>query len=105
MQKDITLDGGETSLMKAIGTSGAPVSGRQLLDHMGEIGDAELLDTLAGLLALDYVLSNKVNIRTREDIERALFRVNPALSKELREALNPARRRLQQDRSRRQRRG
>ena len=105
MQKEITLDGGETSLMKAIGTSGAPVSGRQLLDHMGEIGDAELLDTLAGLLALDYVLSNKVNIRTREDIERSLFRVNPALSKELREALNPAHRRLQQDRSRRQRRG
>ena len=64
---------------------------------------AEFLDTLIGLIDQGYVLSNKVNIRVIEDVERAFFRVNPADSKDLRDAVNPGRKR-DQERARRQRR-
>lgn len=100
---EIKLDGGEISLLKAIGTSGAPLPGQLLLDRIGEIAPAEFLDTLTGLLDQEYVLASKVNVRTIEDVERSFFRVNPASTKELREAMNPARRR-REERERRQRR-
>jgi hypothetical protein len=45
------------------------------------------------LIDQNYVLSNKVNVRTMEDVEKAFFRVNPAFSKELQEAVNPSRKR------------
>ncbi|MDQ6655363.1 MAG: hypothetical protein M3Y80_06075 [Verrucomicrobiota bacterium] len=100
---EIKLDGGEISLLKAIGTSGAPLHGLLLLDRIGETAAAEFLETLSGLLAQDYVLSNKVNVRTMEDVERSFFRVNPAFTKDLRDAMNPGRRR-REERDRRQRR-
>ncbi len=100
---EIKLDGGEISLLKAIGTSGAPLPGQLLLDRIGEIAPAEFLDALSGLLDQEYVLASKVNVRTVEDVERSFFRVNPAYTKELREAMNPARRR-REERERRQRR-
>ena len=40
---------------------------------------------------MDYVTSNKVNIRTMEDVKKAAFRVNPAHARELRDAVYPSR--------------
>ncbi len=65
---------------------------------------AEFVDALKGLISLGYVLSNKVNVRSTEDVERAFFRVNPAYAHELRDALNPGRRREQEKKTRRRRR-
>jgi len=104
MAREIKLDGGEISMLKAIGTSGAPVYGKIFLDRVSELAEAEMLETLTGLISLGYVLSNKVNIRKIEEVERAFFRVNPSYSKDLRDAINPARSRGK-DRARRQRRG
>ena len=64
---------------------------------------AEFLDTLAGLIDQDYVVSNKVGLRTIEDVERAAFSVNSAYAKDLRDALNPSRKR-EQERTKRERR-
>jgi hypothetical protein len=103
MGREIKLDGGEISLLKKIGLSGTQVYGKMLIDRVEGMETAEVLETLTGLIDQGYVLSNKVNIRLIEDAEKAFFRVNAAYAKDLREAVNPGRRR-QQERSTRQRR-
>src|ERR1700755_3052140 len=93
MGREIRLDGGEISILKKIGLSGAPLLGKLLIDRIEEMETGEFLDTLAGLLDLEYVVSNKVNVRTMQDVEKAFFRVNPAYTKDLQDAVNPSRRR------------
>jgi hypothetical protein len=103
MGREIKLDGGEISLLKKIGLSGTQLNGKQLIDRIEEMETGEFLDTLCGLLDQGYVLSNKVNIRLMEDVEKAFFRTNPAYSKDLQDAVNPSRRR-ERERSQRSRR-
>lgn len=103
MGRDIHLDGGEITLLKKIGLSGAQVYGKILLDRVEGMETAELLDTLTGLIDQGYVLSNKVNIRVIEDAQKAFFRVNAAYAKDLREAVNPSAKR-ERERAQRQRR-
>lgn len=103
MGREIKLDGGEISLLKKIGLSGAPVFGKMLLDRIEEMETGEFLDTLCGLIEQGYVVSNKVNIRLMADVEKAFFRVDPAHSKDLQDAVNPSRRR-ERERSERLRR-
>jgi hypothetical protein len=104
MPREIKLSGSEISVLKAIGTSGTQVFGKLLLGKFGDAEHAEFLDTLTGLIDQGYVLSNKVNIRRIEEVETAFFRVSPAYSRDLRDAMNPARKR-NEERTRRQRRG
>lgn len=103
MAREIILDGGEISLLKKIGLSGAQVYGKMLIDRTEGMETAEFLDTLVGLIDQGFVLSNKVNIRLIEDVERAFFRVNAAYAKDLRDAVNPGRKR-ERERAERQRR-
>ena len=103
MQREIKLDGGEITVLKTLGLSGTQMYGKQLIGHMQDMETAEFIDTLNSLISLGYVLSNKVNLRLMEDVERALFRVNSAYARDLRDAINPGRKR-DQDRSRRRRR-
>ncbi|MEY2497916.1 MAG: hypothetical protein QOD12_1472 [Verrucomicrobiota bacterium] len=103
MGREIKLDGGEITLLKKIGLSGSPVHGKLLVDRIEEMETGEFLDTLTGLIDQDYVLSNKVNIRTMEEVERSFFRVNAAYTKDLRDAVNPSAHR-ERDRAKRQRR-
>jgi hypothetical protein len=93
MGREIKLDGGEISILKKIGLSGSPIFGKHLMDRIEEMETGEFLDTLAGLIDQGYVLANKVNIRLMADVEKASFRVNPAQSKELQDAVNPSRKR------------
>jgi hypothetical protein len=103
MGREIKLDGGEISILKKIGLSGAPLFGKLLIDRIEEMETGEFLDTLMGLIDLNYVLSNKVNIRLMADVEKAFFRVNPAYTKDLQDAVNPSRKR-ERDRQERLRR-
>ena len=103
MKREINLSGGEISLLKAMGLSGTPVFGKLLADKIGDMEKAEFLDELSGLISLGYVLCDKVNIRTMEDVERAIFRVNASYARDLRDALHPGRRR--EEKGRRRRRG
>jgi hypothetical protein len=102
--REIKLDGGEIAVLKAIGTSGSPIAGKMLLDRLGELAEAELIDTICGLIEQGYVVSNRVNIRLISDVQSSFFRVNPAVAKELRGAMNPARRRNEERARREQRR-
>ena len=93
MGREIKLDGGEISILKKIGLSGAPLFGKLLIDRIEEMETGEFLDTLMGLIDLNYVLSHKVNVRVMADVEKAFFRVNPAYTKDLQDAVNPSRKR------------
>jgi hypothetical protein len=103
MAREIKLDGGEITVLKKIGLSGTPVYGKMLMDRAEGMETAEFLDTLIGLIDLGYVISNKVNIRLIEDVERAFFRVDAAYAKDLRDAVNPGRRREKERTTRRHR--
>jgi len=104
MGRDIKLTGVEITILKKIGLSGSPLHGQLLVGRIEEMETGEFLDTLIGLIDLNYVLSNKVNIRLMEDVERASFRVNPSYSKDLQEALNPSRKRERERQERMRRR-
>ena len=93
MGHEIQLNGGEITILKAIGLTGAAMGGKFLLDRIEEVEAGEFIDTMEGLLAMGYVLATKVNIRTLEDIQRASFRVNPSYAHDLKDALDPNRRR------------
>ena len=101
MRREINLSGGEISLLKTMGLSGAPVYGKLLIERIGEMETGEFLDELNGLIMLGYVLSDKVNLRTMEDVERAVFHVNASYARDLRDAIQPGRRREQERRRRR----
>ena len=75
----------------------------ELIERIGEMESAEFLDELTGLISLGYILCDKVNVRTMEDVERAVFRVNASYARDLRDALNPGRQR--EEKGRRRRRG
>ena len=104
MPRDISLSGSEISVLKTIGTSGTQVFGKLLFGKMADGEKPEFLVTLIDLIDQGYVLSNKVNIRKVEEAELAFFRVSPVYARDLRDAMNPARKR-NESRGRRQRRG
>jgi hypothetical protein len=101
VEREIKLDGGEITILKALGLSGSPVKGKILMQRSGGMMTAELLDTLSGLMSLGYVMSDKVNVQYIEDVERATFRVNPSYSRDLRDALRPGGRKEERSRRRR----
>jgi hypothetical protein len=101
MGREITLDGGEISLLKEIGLSGRAVYGKMLAESAAGMERAEFLETLTNLLDQGYILSSRVNIQSIEDVARAFFRVNAVYAKDLRDAVNPGRRREQERTTRR----
>lgn len=103
MEREIQLNGGEITILKALGLSGSGMHGRLLIEHVGDIELAEFIDTLNGLMSQGYVLSSKANVYSQEDVERAAFRVNPSYARDLRDALRPGGR--QREERRRRRRG
>ena len=48
---EIKLSGGEITILKTLGLTGAPMAGTQLVDRIEEMEGAEFLDTLTGLIA------------------------------------------------------
>jgi len=93
MKREINLSGGEIALLKTMRPSGTPIYGKLLVEHVGEMEKAEFLDKLNGLISLSYVLSAKVNVRTMEGVERAVFRINTSCARDLKDAIQPSRRR------------
>ena len=97
------MSGGEITILKAIGLTGTALTGQFLLDKIEEVEAGEFIDTLQGLLAMGYLLATKVNIKTLEDVERTSFRVNPSYAHDLKDALDPYRRREHEKQRRRRR--
>ena len=64
------------SVIKAMGLSGTQINGKALLDRLPAMESAELVDSLGGLMALDYVLCDMERLRTGDDLRDANFSVN-----------------------------
>jgi hypothetical protein len=103
MPREIRLSGTEISVLKAIGLSGTQIAGGVLLGKIEDAEHVEFLDTLTGLIDRGYVVSNKVSIRRIEDVQTASFQVSATYARDLRDAMNPTRKR-DEERARRQRR-
>ena len=101
MSREISLSGGDISVLKALGLNGTETNGKALLDRVGSMESSELIDTLDGLMMFDYVLCDLQALKKREDLEKASFKVNPASVKVLREALMPQRKEREPKRQRR----
>lgn len=87
--RDLNLDGGEVSVIKAIGLSGSDVSGEELIKRCPELIPAELMETVKGLMMLGYVVADPGTFHDIEELKRVTLHVNSGYSKDLREALNP----------------
>jgi hypothetical protein len=101
MHREINLSGGEITLLKSLGLSGVPTYGKILAEKIDSIEQTEFLNDLTGLIGMGYVLADKVNVRTMEDVEHAVFRVNASYARDLKDALHPERREPERRRRRR----
>lgn len=84
----INLDGGEISIIRALGFSAAPMLGRDLKGRVGSMNDNDLAECLGTLIALGYV-SSTPDLDRVEDLDKVSFAVNSGYTKALREALDP----------------
>ena len=88
--REINLDGGEVSVIKALGVGSGEMNGEDLITRLGgDLVPAELIDTLKGLIMMGYVEADKNAFYKEEDLKGIHFRVNYGYSKDLREALSP----------------
>ena len=74
--------------------------GTMLIERL-EMTESGIDRHLNGLADQGYILSNKVNLMKIEDVERAIFRVNAALGRDLRDAIRG--RKKPEERTRRRR--
>jgi len=95
---EIHLDGGEVTVLKAMGLGGTSISGETLLERIHGLEEAEIMDTIRGLIMLGYVMSDKRSLHDLKDIEIANFHVNSGYSRELKDAINPRARKPQKSR-------
>jgi len=89
MASNINLDGGEISIIKAIGLSGGEITGAQLAERVPDMVGAELLDALKGLIMMGYVVADTPALSKMSDVEHAKFHVNSGYARELKEAMDP----------------
>ena len=101
MAREISLSGGDISVVKALGLSGGQMSGKTLMGRLGAMEGAEIVDTLGGLIQMDYVLCDTDKMRTVEDLQEATLSVNTAMLRDLREALAPQKKEVRPTRQRR----
>jgi hypothetical protein len=102
---EIHLDGGEKDMLKGIGLGGSTVSGKQLIERVSGLEEAEFVSTLRGLMTMGYVLADKQSFHNFDDVEHAEFHVNSGYAKDLKEAMDPRlRRERREQRNRRVRR-
>ncbi len=98
MGREISLSGGDISVIKALGISGGQVSGKSLMERVGHMEPAELLDTL---MMFDYVQSDLERLRSVDDLKEAKFNVNTAMMRDIREAITPQKKEVKPTRQRR----
>jgi len=88
LMSTINLDGGEISIIRALGFSGTQVLGSDLKKSVGRMSDNDLAESLKTLVVLGYVTSNPEFDRV-EDLDKTAFSVNSGYAKKLQEAIDP----------------
>ncbi len=85
--REIVLSGAEITVLKTIGLTGTTTSGANLVKALSSMEEAELIDTLKGLLVMGYILAEQENFKEIKEVEEQTFRVNTAYAKELRDTV------------------
>ena len=85
----INLDGGEISIIRALGFSGTQVPGRDLKGRIQRMSDDDLTECLQTMIALGYI-SSTPDLDRAEDVEKVSFAVNSGYARALKEAIDPA---------------
>jgi len=89
-EREINLDGGEVSIIKALGLGSSEMLGEDLMDKVSsEMLPAELIDVVKGLISVGYVDADKSSFYNMDEFKVIYFRVNSGYAKDLREALAP----------------
>ena len=101
-QSNIILDGGEISIIKALGFGGSETAGQVLLDRVPDLEIAEVIDALGGLVMMGYVIADKASFNSSDDFSKTNFHVNSGYARELKEAMDPNQQKPQTRRSRRE---
>ena len=86
---DINLDGAEKSIIKAIGFGGSGIKGTTLIERVGDLEEAELIDTIRGLMSIGYLIADKQSFHEIRDVENTEFNINSGYSRELKDSLDP----------------
>lgn len=86
---DIYLDGGEISIVKAIGIGGGVTSGETLLERVPALDIYDAIDVLKGLTTTGYVICDRDSFRDHDDFRQAEFHVNSGYTKALKHAVDP----------------
>lgn len=86
---NISLDGSETTIIKALGLMGSEIDGGTLFERCKGMEELDFIDTLKGLMDVGFVDSESQVFYSAEEIEKIKFRVNPPYLKAIREALDP----------------
>ena len=87
---EINLDGGEVSIIKALGLSSAEMLGEDLIDKVSmDLMPVEIIDCMKGLIDQGCVDADKSSFYSMDEFKVVYFRVNSGYSKDLRDALDP----------------
>lgn len=89
MTNDIQLDGTEISVIKALGIGGSEIDGLTLRERCSELENAELVDTVKGLIMQGYVDADNDSFYDADSMDKLHFRVNSGYAKDLKDALDP----------------
>lgn len=88
-ENNISLDGAEISILKALGFSGGETDGVTLIERCADLEFAELQDALKGLMAIGYVEADGYAMHSKEEVEKMHFHVNSGYAKDLKDAMDP----------------
>jgi hypothetical protein len=88
-ESNISLDGGEIAIIKALGFGGGDTSGEALMERVPDLAIAEVIDALGCLVTLGYVMSDKISFTSSDDFKKTHFHVNSGYSRELKDAMDP----------------
>jgi hypothetical protein len=84
----INLEGGEITVIRAIGLSGTALLGRELKARVGSMSEQTLMEILQTMIALGYV-SALPDLDLVEDLDKVSLTVNSGYSRALKEAIEP----------------
>ena len=87
---EINLDGGEVSIIKALGLSSSEMLGEDLMEKVSmDLMPVEIIDCMKGLLDQGYVDADKSSFYSLDEFKVIYFRVNSGYAKDLKDALDP----------------
>ena len=86
---EINLDGGEISIIKALGTGGSVVSGEALMLRVPDMEFAEFTDSMKCLVIMGYVIADRSSFHSKDEFNQTNFHVNSGYARELKESLDP----------------